>query len=305
MRISLPGFKQRSPKEWATRLIDSVVPRVKMVAERKGAILKVAPVLDNGELNLIAFQALLSPKTKIVAVPHISNVLGTVFPVKEIAQWAHKMGAYVLVDGAQAAPHIPVDVQDLGCDFYVFSGHKLYGPTGIGVLYGRAELLDRMPPYQGGGDMIEKVTFEKTTYAPAPLKFEAGTPMIAEAIGLKAAIDWLQSVGLKKIHAWEEKLHEYLVSRLKEIPGLKILGEAPGKAALCTFVVEGVHPLDLATFLDLQGICVRTGHHCSQTTMCRLGVESATRVSFACYNTVEEINRFCEVLEKSIARAIR
>jgi cysteine desulfurase/selenocysteine lyase len=276
-----------------------------MIAERKGAVLKVAPILDNGELNLIAFQALLSPKTKIVAVPHISNILGTVFPVKEIAKWAHKIGAYVLVDGAQAAPHMPVDVQELGCDFYVFSGHKLYGPTGIGVLYSREELLDKMPPYQGGGDMIDKVTFEKTTYAAAPLKFEAGTPMIAEVIGLKAAIDWLQSVGLEKIHAWEEKLHEYLVHRLKEIPGLKILGEVPGKAALCTFIVEGVHPLDLATFLDLQGICVRTGHHCSQTTMRCFDIESATRVSFGCYNTVEEVNRFCEVLEKSIARAVK
>lgn len=276
-----------------------------MVAERKGAVLRVAPILDNGELNLIAFQALISPKTKIVAVAHISNVLGTVFPVKEIVRWAHEVGAYVLVDGAQAAPHIPVDVQELGCDFYVFSGHKLYGPTGIGVLFGKAELLEKMPPYQGGGDMIDKVTFEKTTYALPPLKFEAGTPMIAEAIGLKAAIDWLQSMDLKKIHAWEEKLHHHLITLLKRIPDLKILGEAPGKAALCTFVVEGVHPLDLATLLDLQGICVRTGHHCAQPTLRHFGVESATRVSFACYNTLEEVERFCEVLERSVARATR
>lgn len=274
-----------------------------MVAERKGAHLRVAPILDNGELNLIAFQALLSPKTKIVAVAHISNVLGTVFPVKQIAQWAHEAGAYVLVDGAQAAPHLSVDVQELGCDFYVFSGHKLYGPTGIGVLFGKAELLEKMPPYQGGGDMIEKVTFEKTTYNVPPLKFEAGTPMIAEVIGLKAAIDWLQGVDLKRLYVWEEKLHQHLVAHLKEIPGLKILGEAPDKASLCTFVIDGVHPLDLATLLDLQGICVRTGHHCAQPTLRHFGVESATRVSFGCYNTLEEVDRFCVVLEKSVARA--
>lgn len=271
-----------------------------LACEARGAKLKVVPFFDNGELDMEAYKSLLSERTKIVAVTHISNALGTINPIKEIIKEAHAVGAKVLVDGAQAAPHMPVDVQDLDADFYVFSGHKAVGPTGIGVLYGKYELLNQLPPYQGGGDMIDTVTFEKTTYNTTPLKFEAGTPIIAEVIGLGAALDFLMQIGMDRIHQWEEELFKDLWSRIHEIPHLKILGHAKERASLITFSVEGVHPLDIATLLDLQGICCRSGHLCTQPIMRHFGLPGAIRASLAFYNTKEEVRFFCETLSKVI-----
>jgi len=277
----------------------NIVPWQLMCAEL-GAHLRVIPVNDKGELRLNEFERLLSPKTKLIAIGHISNALGTENPIKEIVRMAQAYGAKVLVDGAQAAPHMKVDVKDLGVDFYVFSGHKLYGPTGIGILYGKEELLENMPPYQGGGDMIEKVTFEKTTYNALPMKFEAGTPMIAEVVGLSFAIDYVTEVGLDAIQKHEMTLHSHLEKLLKEVPGLKIIGEAEKKGAITSFVVEGIHPLDIGTMLDLKGFALRTGHHCAQPAMHRFGIPATVRASFGLYNTQEEAEALVRALHEVI-----
>jgi cysteine desulfurase / selenocysteine lyase len=267
-----------------------------------GAKLRIIPVNDKGELKLDVLDQLLGPKTKMVAVGHISNALGTENPVKELIQRVRKASnAKVLIDGAQAAPHMRVDVQDLDADFYVFSGHKLYGPTGIGILYGKEELLDKMPPYQGGGDMIERVTFEKTTYNALPMKFEAGTPMIAEVMGLSAAIDYVTHIGLERIYEHEMALHRYAEEQMRAIPGLQIIGQAEKKGAITSFIVKGIHPLDIGTMLDLKGFAVRTGHHCAQPAMHRFGIEGTARASFGLYNTFEEVDRFVQALHEVIA----
>ncbi len=259
-----------------------------------GAKLRVAPINDAGELLLGEYEKLLSKKTKFVSFSHISNALGTINPVKQLIRMAHNVGALVLIDGAQSAPHISVDVQDLNCDFFVFSGHKIFGPTGIGVLYGKNELLEKMPPYQGGGDMIGSVTFEKTTYNKLPFKFEAGTPHIAGVIGLGAAIDYVSKIGLGKIAAYEHELLTYATEALSEIKGLRIIGTAMEKASIVSFVLEGVHAHDIGTILDQAGIAIRAGHHCAMPIMERFNVPATARASFAFYNTKEEIDRLVE-----------
>lgn len=275
-----------------------------MLCEDRKAVLKVVPMNHDGELKMVEFMKLLTSKTKLVAVGHVVNSLGTVNPVKEIIAFAHQVGAKVLVDGAQSAPHMKVDVQDLDADFYVFSGHKFYGPTGIGVLYGKAALLDAMPPYQGGGDMIEKVSFLKTTYNTLPMKFEAGTPMIAEVIGLGAAVDYVEQLGLENIHRYEHELLVHGTQAISDIEGLRLIGTAKEKAAIISFVVEGVHPLDLGTMLDLRGIAIRTGHHCAQPVMQHFNVPSTARASFAFYNNKDEVDRFAEAL-RDVVRILR
>jgi cysteine desulfurase / selenocysteine lyase len=261
-----------------------------MACEAHGARLVVAPIDDRGELLLDEFERRIGARTRLVAVAHVSNALGTVNPVREIVEMAHVHHVPVLVDGAQGAPHMPVDVQALGCDFYAFSGHKLYGPSGIGALWGRRELLEAMPPWQGGGAMIENVTFEKTTYAGIPSRFEAGTPNIAGAVGLAAAIDYVQAIGLERIAAHEQQLLAYATESLAEIPGLRVIGTASEKAGVLSFVVDGVHAHDVATILDREGVAVRAGHHCAQPVMQRFGVAATTRASFGLYNTREEID---------------
>jgi cysteine desulfurase / selenocysteine lyase len=270
-----------------------------MACDRAGARLKVAPVLATGELDLAAFGRMLSPRTRLAAVTHVSNALGTVNPVREMIGMAHAQGVPVLVDGAQATPHTPVDVQSLGCDFYVFSGHKLYGPTGIGVLYGKAEHLEAMPPYQGGGDMILRVTFEKTTYNAIPWKFEAGTPNIAGAIGLRAAIDYLDAVGLPAISAHEGELLAYATEEVGRIPGVRIVGTARQKAGILSFVLEGVHPHDIGTILDHEGVAIRAGHHCAMPLMDLLGLPSTARASFGLYNTAAEVDLLAAGIRKA------
>jgi cysteine desulfurase/selenocysteine lyase len=269
-----------------------------MICEEKGARLKIIPINDAGELVMESLPALLSPRVKLLAITHISNALGTINPVQEIVAMAHERGIPVLVDGAQAIAHTAVDVQALGCDFYAFSGHKVFGPTGIGVLYGRAELLESMPPYQGGGDMIASVTFEKTLYNEIPYKFEAGTPHIAGVVGLGAALDYVQSIGLGNIAAYEKQLLEYATNRLEAFDDVHILGRARSKAALISFNIEGVHPHDVGTILDQYGVAVRTGHHCAQPVMDRYGVPATVRASFALYNTFHEIDVLVEALAK-------
>lgn len=270
-----------------------------LVREATGCVLRIAPVNPDGSVDVDAFAKVIGPKTKLVAIAHVSNVLGTVLPVREIADLAHAAGAKIMLDGCQGIVHRHVDVQALGCDFYVFSGHKLYGPTGIGVLWARAELLDAMPPYQGGGDMIETVTFAGSTWAQAPAKFEAGTPPIAQAIGLGAAIDYLNSLDRDAVADHEHALLRYAMTRLAQVPGLTLIGTAPHKAAVQSFVMEGVHPHDLATVLDRHGVCVRAGHHCAQPLMERLGVTATTRASFGLYNTMDEV----DALVNALARA--
>lgn len=281
----------------------NIVPWQILCEERK-AVLKVAPMDDSGALKMKEFANLLTAKTKLIAVTHVSNALGTVNPIKEIVSLARKAGAKVLVDGAQSAPHMGVDVQDLDVDFFVFSGHKFYGPTGIGILYGKAGLLDFMPPYQGGGDMIEKVTFEKTTYNIPPMKFEAGTPMIAQVIGLGAAIDYVEVLGLDRIRLYEHTLLLHATEAISAIEGLRIIGTARDKGAILSFVVEGIHPLDLGTMLDLHGVAIRTGHHCAQPVMRHFGLPSTARASFAFYNNIDEIDRFAEALH-SVVKVLR
>lgn len=255
-----------------------------------GATLKVAPITDAGEVDLAAFAQMLGPRTRLAAVAHVSNALGTVNPVKEMTALAHARGVPVLVDGAQAVPHLPVDVQDIGCDFYAFSGHKLYGPTGIGVLYGRSEHVQDMPPYQTGGDMILKVSFAGTTFAPAPARFEAGTPHITGAVGLGAAIDYVESIGRDRIAAHGHDLLVYGQAALAAVGGLRLVGTAPQRAGLLSFVLDGIHPHDLGTFLAERNIAVRSGHHCAQPVMDRLGVPATTRASFGVYNCRKDLD---------------
>lgn len=269
-----------------------------LLRDRHGIVLKVAPVLDDGSLDMAGFKALLGPRTRLVAIAHVSNVLGTVNPVAEIIRLAHAAGAHVLIDGSQAVQHMPVDVQALDADFYVFTGHKLYGPTGIGVLYGKAALLEAMPPWQGGGDMILSVTFEKNEWAELPHKFEAGTPAFIEAVGLGAAIDYVQSVGIEQIAAHEHDLLLYATAKLKEINSLRIIGEAPEKGAVISFVLEGIHAHDVGTILDREGIAVRVGQHCAHPLMERFGVNATVRASFGMYNTRAEVDALCAGLKR-------
>jgi cysteine desulfurase/selenocysteine lyase len=269
-----------------------------MICSEMGAQLRVAPISDRGEMILEDFARLLSGRTRLVAVTHVSNALGTLNPVKEIVRMSHECGIPVLVDGAQAVPHGKVDVRDLNCDYYAFSGHKVYGPTGIGVLYGKAQLLESMPPYQGGGDMISSVTFEETTYNKIPYKFEAGTPHIAGVIGLGAAIDYLTNTGIDQVAAHEGDLLDYATRALSVIPKLRLIGTAQQKAAVLSFVLEGVHPHDVGTILDQEGIAVRTGHHCAQPVMDRFGIPATVRASLGMYNTREEIDALVTALYK-------
>jgi cysteine desulfurase / selenocysteine lyase len=269
-----------------------------MLCQQQGARLRVAPINDAGELLLDEFEKLLGPRTKLVALVHVSNALGTVNPIRQIADMAHRQGALVLVDGAQAVPHTAVDVQALGCDFYVFSGHKVYGPTGIGVLYGKAELLDAMPPYQGGGDMISSVTFEKTIYNRLPHKFEAGTPHVEGAIGLGVALEYVSALGIDQIAEHEHQLLAYGTERLLGIPGLRLIGTAKEKAGVLSFVFDAIHPHDIGTILDQEGIAIRTGHHCAQPLMQRFGVPATARASLALYNTTEDIDALANGLRK-------
>jgi len=267
-----------------------------MVAEEKGAKIRVVPVNDRGELLVDEYRKLFSANTKFVALTHVSNALGTITPVREMIAIAHEHGVPVLVDGAQAAPHLKVDVQALDCDFYAFSGHKLCGPTGIGVLYGKAALLEKMQPFKGGGDMILSVTFEKTTYAPIPAKFEAGTPPIGEAITLGAAIDYLTGIGIERIAAHETDLLDYATDRFNRVPGVRLIGTAEKKAAVLSFAVEGVHPHDVGSLLNDDGVAIRTGHHCAQPVMQRFRVPATCRASFAFYNTTAEVDALVESL---------
>ncbi len=270
-----------------------------MVCEQTGAALRVAPIDDAGALDFAALESMLSERTRIVALAHVSNALGTVLPVARVAAAAHAVGAQVLVDGAQAAPHVPLDVTALGADFYTISGHKMYGPTGVGVLWARAELLERMPPWQGGGDMIRSVSFEKTTYAEPPHKFEAGTPNIAGVIGLGAAVEYLERVGRDAIAAHEQELLVRATETLRALPGVRLVGTAPEKAAVLSFVLDDVHPHDAGTILDMEGVAVRTGHHCAEPVMRRFRVPATVRASFGLYNTLEDV----EALARGVQRA--
>lgn len=269
-----------------------------LVRERKGIVLKVIPINDAGEVDLEAYEKLFTPRTRLVAVTHVSNVLGTVNPVKQMAAVAHAHGARILVDGAQSVPHFSVNVQDIDCDFLTFSGHKVYGPTGIGVLYGKEELLDRMPPYQGGGEMISRVTFEHTTFERLPFKFEAGTPDYVGAHGLGVALDYVEQLGMENIHLHERELTRYAMEQLSLIPGMRLFGTAAEKDAVVAFTVGDIHPLDLGTLLDRLGIALRTGHHCAQPLMARFGVESMARASFALYTTRAEIDALVSAIDR-------
>src|SRR4051812_17530417 len=270
-----------------------------LLCEERGAVLRVAPIDDRGEVILEELERLLSSRTRLVAVAHVSNALGTINPVRAIAERAHRAGALVLVDGAQSAPHLGVDVQALGCDFFAFSGHKVYGPSGIGVLWGRAELLAAMPPWQGGGGMVRTVSFAKTTYAPPPHRFEAGTPAIEAAVGLGAALDYLTGLGLPAVAAWEAELLALATERIAAVPGLRLIGTAPYKAAVLSFTMAGIHPHDVGTVLDQEGIAVRAGHHCAQPVMEHFRVPATTRASFGLYNTRDEV----EALTAGLHRA--
>ena len=271
-----------------------------LLCQEKGAKLRIIPITDNGELEMEGFENLLTERTKLVSVVHVSNALGTINPVKTIIEKAHEVGAVVLVDGAQSTVHLDIDVQHMDCDFFVFSSHKLYGPTGIGALYGKRHLLEAMPPYQGGGEMIKEVSFESITWNDLPYKFEAGTPNIADTIAFKMAMDFTRSIGKDKIRNHENKLLAYATERLEDIPGLKIVGQAKDKISVISFVIDGVHPQDIGILLDNRGIAVRTGHHCAQPLMDRLCIRGTTRASFAMYNTKEEIDQMTEGLHKAI-----
>ena len=272
-----------------------------LLRERKGIVLKVIPMDDRGVLDLDAYRALFTDRTRLVSCCHVSNVLGTINPVAEMARIAHDAGAYFLVDGAQSVPHFPVDVQALNCDFLVFSGHKIYGPTGIGVLYGKEALLDKMPPYQGGGEMIARVTFERTTYERLPFKFEAGTPDYVGTHGLAAALDYVSAIGMERIAAHEDDLTRHCMERLScEFEGIRLFGDAPAKTSVVAFNVGHLHPMDLGTLLDRLGIAIRTGHHCAQPLMARCGVEGMARASFALYNTREEVDAFVDALRRVV-----
>lgn len=270
-----------------------------LIAEQTGAVIKVIPVTDSGELDLGAFHKLLSNKTKFVSLVYVSNTLGTINPVRQIIEAAHQKTVPVLLDAAQAGSHIPIDAQELDVDFLALSGHKMYGPTGVGILYGKAELLEAMPPYQGGGDMISSVTFAKTTYNKLPYKFEAGTPNIAGVIGLGAAVEFLRASDLKTLAAHEDEVIEYALNRLKEVEGLRIIGNAKQRTSAISFFIDGTHPYDVGSLLDLDGIAVRTGHHCTQPLMERFGLPATIRASFACYNTKEEVDALVVSLDKA------
>ena len=271
-----------------------------MLCEEKGAVLRVVPIDDDGELLMDEYERMLSPRTKLVSITHVANALGTILPVEQIIELAHAQGVPVLLDGAQAVPHMAVDVRKLDCDFYVFSGHKLFGPTGTGVLYGKAELLEAMPPVQGGGEMIKSVSFEKTIYNDLPYKFEAGTPNIAGAVGLGAAVDYVQSVGYDAFAAYEDELLEYGTKALESIGGLRIIGTSPRKAGILSFVIENIHPHDIGTILDAEGIAVRTGHHCAQPVMQRFQIPATARASLAMYNTKEDIDALVRGIDRVI-----
>jgi len=271
-----------------------------ILCEEKGAKLRVIPINDKGELLMEEFEKLLNPKTKLVSIVHASNALGTINPVKKIIDAAHKVGALVLVDGAQSSVHLDIDVQEMGCDFFVFSSHKLYGPTGIGILYGKKDLLEAMPPFQGGGEMIKEVTFEKTTYNDLPYKFEAGTPNIADTIALKAALDFVNEIGKEKIRRHEEELLAYATVQLEQIPGLRVIGKAKEKVSVISFVVDSLHPQDIGILLDNRGIAVRTGHHCAEPCIRFFEIPGTVRASFAMYNTKEEIDELVNGLQKAI-----
>lgn len=271
-----------------------------LMCERTGAMLKVIPMSETGELDLDAYRSLLSDKTKLVSVTHISNTLGTINPVKEMIDLAHEAGALFLVDGAQSIQHMKIDVRELDCDFFAFSGHKVFGPTGVGVLYGKRDILNSMPPYQGGGDMIEKVTFEKTTYNELPHKFEAGTPNISGGLGLGEAINYLSGLNLDEIQKYEKGLAVYAEEQLKAIKGLRIIGNAQHKTSVVSFIIDGLHPFDVGTLLDKMGIAVRTGHHCTQPIMDFFGIPGTIRASFAFYNTKSEIDSFIQALNRSV-----
>lgn len=271
-----------------------------ILCEEKGAILRVIPMNENGELDIEAYKNLLSDKTKLVSVTYVSNALGTINPVKQIIELAHEKQVPVLLDAAQAIQHIKIDVQELDVDFLAFSGHKMYAPTGVGVLYGKKDLLNAMPPYQGGGDMIKDVTFEKTTYNDLPFKFEAGTPNIEAGICLAAAIDYINDLGIDNIKAYEDELLDYASAKIKEIPGVKIIGEATKKSSVLSFVVDGVHPYDIGVILDKLGIAVRTGHHCAQPVMDQFGIPGTVRASLAVYNTKEDIDNFIAGLTRAL-----
>jgi cysteine desulfurase/selenocysteine lyase len=269
-----------------------------MLCEEKGATLRVAPIDDAGVVDMEAFERLLGPRTRIVSFSHVSNALGTINPVKRMTELAHAAGAVVMVDGAQAVPHAAVNVGEIGCDFYTFSGHKVYGPSGVGALFGRAGLLEVMPPWQGGGDMITTVTFEKSTWAEIPAKFEAGTPNIAGTIALGAALEWVEDVGLEAIAAHEDEILRYGTDLLLAIPGLRLIGTAPRKAGVLSFVLEGVHPHDIGTILDYEGVAIRTGHHCAQPVMDRYGVPATARASLACFNTRDDLDVLARGIRK-------
>ena len=295
------GLKNLGPEDeivltWAEHH-SNIIPW-QLLRDQVGCKINVVPVDDDGVIRLEEFERLISKKTKIVAFCHVSNVLGTVLPVKEVTKIAHAHGAVVVIDGAQGVVHMPVDVQDLGVDFYAFGGHKVYGPSGIGVLYGKRDLLNAMPPYQGGGGMINTVTFDKTTWAALPDKFEAGTPPIAQAIGLGAAIDYMNNIGLNKIAEYEVDLLEYATQRLSGIEGLNFIGTAPGKVSVLSFTMDCAHPHDIATIIDQNGVAVRAGHHCAQPLMERFDIPSATRASFGLYNTREDVDILATSLEK-------
>ncbi len=269
-----------------------------LLREQTGAELRVVPITDEGAIRIEDVERLVGPKTRVVAVVHTSNALGTINPVREIAEIAHRKGAVVVVDGAQAVAHSKVDVAELGCDFFAFSGHKMYGPTGVGVLYGRAELLESMPPWQGGGEMIRSVTFEKTTFNDIPFKFEAGTPHVAGGIGLAAAIDYLEAIGLDAVARHETALLDKATRTVGSMPGVRLIGTAPRKAAVCSFVMDGIHAHDIGTVLDTEGVAIRTGHHCAQPVMQHFGVAATARASFGVYNTMDEIDVLAAGLQK-------
>ena len=271
-----------------------------ILCEEKGAILKIIPINDAGELLMDAYQKLLGPKTKLVSVVHASNVLGTINPVKQIIELAHAAGAVVLVDGAQSAVHLDIDVQEMDCDFFAFSAHKVYGPTGVGILYGKKKILESMPVFMGGGEMIKEVTFAKTTYNDLPYKFEAGTPNIADTVAFKAALLFLKNTGKEKIRKHEHELLLYATSRLEQIPGLRIIGRAKEKVSVISFVIENAHPQDIGILLDNRGIAVRTGHHCAEPLMQRFNIPGTIRASFAVYNTKEEVDELVSGLQKAI-----
>ena len=271
-----------------------------MLCEEKGSVLRVVPIDESGDLLMDEYEQMLSPRTKLVSITHVSNALGTIVPVEQIISMAHTHGVPVMLDGAQAVPHMAVDVRNLDCDFYVFSGHKLFGPTGIGILYGKAEMLEAMPPVQGGGDMIKSVTFEKTIYNDLPYKFEAGTPNIAGAIGLGAAVDYVQSVGYEAFGSYEDELLDYGTKALESIGGLRIIGTSSHKAGILSFVIDNIHPHDIGTILDAEGVAIRTGHHCAQPVMQRFQIPATARASLAMYNTKEDIDALVRAIDRVI-----